>query len=141
MKALIKRKKYNSGIRPSEHRISKEGFLKDNSGAIPSNVISLPNTNSKDRYLCYCKQNGLKHHPARMPSDLAKFFIDFLTEPGDLILDPFGGSNVTGFVAEQCGRRWRSVEMDSTYAESSISRFESAWKVSRKNHNLGVDTK
>ncbi len=141
MKALIKRKKYNSGVRPSEHRISKEGFLKDNSGAIPSNVISLPNTKSNDPYLCYCKQNGLKHHPARMPIDLAKFFIEFLTEPGDLILDPFGGSNVTGFVAEQCGRKWRSVEMDSIYAESSISRFESAWKITRKNCNLEVGIK
>ena len=142
MKKLIAKQKYNAGIRPSEHNIGKSSFLKDHKGAIPSNVIPLPededipsnviplpNTISYDPYLNYVRQNGIKYHPARMPPDLAEFFIRFLTEPGDIVLDPFAGSNVTGYVAEKTGRRWRSVELDEDYALSSKARFSSSWLV------------
>src|SRR5207245_530153 len=40
MKDLLVRQKYNIGKRPSEHRIGARSFLKNNSGAIPSNVIT-----------------------------------------------------------------------------------------------------
>lgn len=135
MKRLLKSKKYNPGKRPSEHRIGEESFLKDNEGAIPSNVISLPNTVSSDPYLNYCREKEIKYHPARMPLGLAEYFIKFLTEPGDLVLDPFSGSNVTGCVAEKLGRRWRSIEKDEIYAISSKSRFTNAWFI--KPYNKG----
>lgn len=127
MQKLMARGSYNFGKRPSEHRISANGFFKDNKGAIPSNVLSIANTASRDPYLTHCKQNGIKYHPARMPKELAKFFVLFLTEPEDLVLDPFAGSNVTGCVAEENERRWRSIEMDAAYAASSKARFIGAW--------------
>ncbi|WP_134946848.1 DNA methyltransferase [Salmonella enterica] len=43
---------------------------------------------------------GIKPHPARMNKGIVNFFIDFLTDENDLIFDPFGGSNTTGFCAE-----------------------------------------
>lgn len=129
MSSLIKNKTYNSGKRPSEHRIGTTSFLKNNEGAIPSNVISLPNTLSNDPYLSYCKSHEIKYHPARMPYDLAKFFVLFLTDDSDIVLDPFSGSNVTGKVAEDNGRKWRSVEKEKIYAESSQSRFDKAWQL------------
>jgi hypothetical protein len=46
-----------------------------------------------------------------------------LTEPGDLVLDPFAGSNTTGAVAEKLGRRWIAIEKDPTYAKDSELRF------------------
>jgi DNA modification methylase len=52
------------------------------------------------------------------------FFITFLTDPGDLILDPFAGSNTTGFTAEFLERRWVSIEIEETYAKQSLIRFE-----------------
>jgi len=132
MKRLLKRKLYNSGNRPSEHKIGKQSFLKDNRGAIPSNVLSIPNTVSKDPYLTYCKEKGIKLNPSRMPLELAKFFILFLTDESDIVLDPFAGSNVTGYVAEICGRRWISVEIDEIYANSSRSRFNNSWIITQK---------
>jgi len=129
MKRLLKNQKYNPGKRPSEHRIGENSFLKDNKGAIPSNVISLPNTVSSDPYLNYCRENDIEYHPARMPRGLAEFFIKFLTDPEDLVLDPFAGSNVTGCAAESLGRRWRSIEMKEIYAMSSKSRFSNAWYI------------
>jgi site-specific DNA-methyltransferase (cytosine-N4-specific) len=59
-----------------------------------------------------------------MPEALASFFVQFLTEPGDLVLDPFAGSNTTGFVAERLNRRWIGVELSASYAESARARFD-----------------
>jgi len=127
MKKLIEKQSYNFGTRPSEHNIGETSFLKDNKGAIPPNVLTIPNTVSNDPYLNYCKDKGFKIHPARMPINLAKFFIKFLTEKGDIVLDPFSGSNVIGYTAESLGRRWISVEKDLEYAISSKSRFKDSW--------------
>ena len=70
------------------------------------------------------QETGQKIHPARFPAELPRFFIEFLTEPDDLVLDPFAGSNTTGAVAEQLGRRWIAVEKNRTYAEDSELRFQ-----------------
>ena len=59
-----------------------------------------------------------------MPLELASFFIEFLTDEGDLVLDPFGGSNTTGFCAEKQKRKWISIEANRDYGEQSAIRFE-----------------
>ncbi|WP_186307223.1 DNA-methyltransferase [Mesorhizobium amorphae] len=137
MKGLLKSKKYNSGVRPSGHVISTSGFLTDHGGAIAPNVLriseddaALPEallqfsgTSADFKYREYCKTHGHELHPARMQMGLAGFLIEFLTEPGDLILDPFGGSNTTGYAAESLKRRWLSVEASADYALGSRGRF------------------
>src|SRR6202011_2062121 len=50
--------------RPSEHFISG-GFDRDNGGAIPPNLLEIPNTTSRDGYLTRCRAAGLPIHPAR----------------------------------------------------------------------------
>lgn len=123
MKDLINNKKYNSGRRPSEHVIGNNSFAVDNGGAIPANVIISANTVGKGPYFDYCKSQNLEIHPARMSRDIPEFFIKFLTQEGDLIIDPFAGSNMTGFAAEQANRRWLSIEVNKEYAEGSKGRF------------------
>lgn len=123
MKGLLKRGSYNSGKRPSEHDIGEKSFLTNNGGAIPSNVLTFANTSSSDPYSIYCRKNKIQMHPARMPRDLAKFFIKFLTKPKDLILDPFGGSNTTGAAAEELERFWISIEAKEEYISGSRGRF------------------
>jgi site-specific DNA-methyltransferase (cytosine-N4-specific) len=123
MLKLLRSKKYNAGQRPSEHNIGATSFLKNNNGAIPSNVLTFTNTYSNDPYLTYCKERNLPIHPARMPMKLATFFIKFLTEPGDLVLDPFAGSNTTGAVAEELKRRWIAIEPNHLYIQGSLGRF------------------
>ena len=76
------------------------------------------------------KALGRESHPARFPNELPKFFIQFLTDPGDLIVDIFSGSNTTGYVAEQLGRRWLSIEEDRNYATLSAVRFMEDWNES-----------
>jgi site-specific DNA-methyltransferase (cytosine-N4-specific) len=124
MKNLLERQTYNSGLRPSQHNIGMKSFLKDNGGAIPSNVLTVSNSNGTDRYQLYCRKHALKSHPARMPMAVPEFFINFLTRPGDIVLDPFAGSNTTGAAAESLGRRWLAIEADEHYIKGSRGRFE-----------------
>ncbi len=93
--------------------------------AYPVNVISASNTASNDYYQRMCKKEGIKPHPARFPQALPEFVINLCTEPGDLILDPFAGSNMTGRVAETLQRRWLAFEVDETYLKASQFRFDS----------------
>ncbi len=123
MLKLLRTKKYNAGRRPSEHHIGATSFLKNNNGAIPSNVLTFTNTLSNDPYLAYCKAQCLQLHPARMPVELATFFIKFLTEARDLVLDPFAGSNTTGAAAEHLKRRWIAIEPNEHYIQGSRGRF------------------
>lgn len=126
MKLLLKNseKYYTPKERPSGHNISK-GFGKPNGngGAIPSNLLQIPNSESNSKYLRYCKIAGAKGHPARFPRQLPEFFIKFLTEPGDLVLDIFAGSNTTGEAAEDLGRKWIAFEREKEYLSASAFRF------------------
>jgi DNA modification methylase len=141
MKDLLRTQKYNAGKRPSEHNISKSGFLKDHGGSIahnffemeqldesrevrlPHNVLSFSNTNSNDYFLTQCRKKSITPHPARMSGGLVNFFIEFLTEEGDVVIDPFSGSNTTGYCAEKLKRKWVSFEIKENYIKQAILRF------------------
>jgi DNA modification methylase len=150
MKNLLKNG-YKAKNRPSGHNISKK-FQQDRGGAIPPNiiqtaqdneigeavlvecemsdssqpvnVISASNTSSNDYYQKRCQEEGILRHPARFPQALPEFFINLCTEPGDLVLDPFAGSNMTGRVAETRKRKWLAFEIEENYLQGSKFRFE-----------------
>ena len=117
-----KEKYYTPKMRPSGHNISDK-FSNDNGGAIPSNLLQIPNSESNSLYLRSCKLLGIKPHPARFPAKLPKFFIDYLTDEGDLVVDIFAGSNTTGQVAEASARKWISIDNDPDYVAGSVFRF------------------
>ena len=106
---------YDVAMRPSQHEIGPHF----NGGAIPS----VPNTRSNEVYLRRCKAAGVAPHPARFPFEVPEFFVRFLTTEGQLVYDPFAGSNVTGAAAEALGRRWFSTEIRADYVEGSRYRF------------------
>lgn len=113
---------YKAKLRPSGHEIS-EKFSINNGAAIPPNLIAIPNTESNSAYMRYCQERKIKAHPARFPADLPEYFIRMLTDPGDMVFDPFGGSCVTGEVAERLARRWACAEMVEDYLEGALGRF------------------
>ncbi len=124
MKRLL-RDGYDVALRPSQHEIGPH-FQRDNGGAIPPNLLEIPNTCSNDQYLRRCRAAGMLVHPARFPPAVPEFFVRFLSEPGQLVLDPFAGSNVTGMVAQEHKRRWIAVEVNETYVAGSMLRFDDA---------------
>ena len=121
MKDLLKNG-YRAKKRPSGHDIS-EKFSINNEASIPPNLLAIPNTESNSFYLRYCKEKGLKPHPARYPSDLPEYFIRMLTDPGDRVVDPFAGSCVTGEVCERLRRQWTCIEIHEEYCKAAKGRF------------------
>ena len=113
---------YTPKKRPSGHDIGAN-FSGSNGGAIPSNLLEIPNTESNSPYLRLCKLAEVGGHPARFPEKLPSFFINFLTDPGDTVLDFFAGSNTTGAAAEALGRRWKSFDLSAQYLAASVFRF------------------
>ena len=137
MQRLLKTGKYNSGARPSGWNIS-EVWAKDNGGAIPSNfesddalnllfnVLVVSNTSSNDTLRKAVKEAGRNPHPAMFPAALPEFFIRMLTDEGDMVLDPFAGSNATGWVADTLGRRWIAIDFDEGYVDISRLRWSAS---------------
>ena len=134
MQRLIETGKYNSGARPSGWNISKV-WARDNGGAIPSNfeaddalnylfnVLVVSNTSSNDAWRKSVKESGGNAHPAIFPAALPEFFIRMLTDEGDTVLDPFSGSNSTGWVADNLQRQWIAIDLDKGYVKDSRLRW------------------
>jgi DNA modification methylase len=114
---------YKPQLRPSGHDISDK-FQIDNGGSIPPNLIAVAHTESNSAYIRYCIEKGLKPHPARYPSEIPEFFIRMLTDAGDLVVDPFAGSCMTGETAERIHRRWICCELRDDYLQGALGRFQ-----------------
>lgn len=119
-------------VRPSGHVMSKKSWAKNNGGAIPSNLLQISNSESNSQYLRYCKSIGIKGHPARFPAKLPEFFIKMLTDTDDFVVDIFSGSNTTGKVAEELGRKWLSIDLIKEYVANSSFRFAESEKQARQ---------
>jgi len=137
MKDLLKNG-YKAKKRPSGHDIS-EKFSIDNSASIPPNLLAIPNTESNSYYLRYCKEHNLKAHPARYPAELPEFFIRMLTDEGDLVVDPFAGSCITGQVCERLKRKWVCVDLREEYLEGALARFHKPRKGEKQQEDLFPD--
>jgi DNA modification methylase len=134
MEQMIKNQTYNMKNRPSQHRVSKV-WAKDNGGAIPQNFFPYGNS-SNDPYFKYCEKMNLKKHPARFGPFIPEFFIRFLTDQGDLVIDPFAGSCTTGAVAEALNRKWICIDTDKDYLKGGRGRF-----LKKYQFNIDIDEK
>lgn len=131
----LNRNGVRSTVRPSGHVIRKSFDKIRAGGAIPPNVteadfdlpesmMKMGNNAANDIYTKRCKEEGIKIHPARFPALLPKFFIKLLSDPDDLVLDPFAGSLTAGVVAEELGRRWIGGEAVEEYLKAGTFRFQ-----------------
>jgi len=129
----------SSTRRPSGHAIKETFASNEAGGSIPANLVEddapldllrFGNNAANDLYTRRCKGAGVKIHPARFPAALPEFFIKLTTEPGDLVLDPFAGSNTTGYVAETLERRWIAIDEVGEYVRASAFRFSPIPKLS-----------
>lgn len=109
------------------YRVHPGRFGNQTDGKIPRNVLTFGHSCSDQRaYKRAARAAGLPAHGAPMPLALASFLIEFLSEPGDLIVDPFGGSFTTAKAAERLGRRWLSSECMLEYVLGGATRFYDA---------------
>ncbi len=63
-------------------------------------------------------------HPTMKPVELVERAIRNSSRPGDVVLDPFGGSGTTLIAAEKSGRVARLIELDPKYADVIVRRWQ-----------------
>jgi len=77
----------------------------------------------KDYILASIPQNP-RYHPTQKPEKPLKVWIDYLTNKGDIVLDPFAGSCTTAAVAKKLGRNYIMIEINPEYCEVGRKRLE-----------------
>ena len=82
-----------------------------------SDLISIPNKKTKDK-------TGKNIHDTEKPVDLCKILIENSSNPNEVVFDPFMGVGSCGIAAEQLGRKFIGIELDSNYYEIAKSRIE-----------------
>lgn len=108
-------------VRPSGLDLDMQAF--GGGERIADNLITAGGASGVDAYSRRCRALGLQPHPARFPVEVPRRVILLTTDVGQTVYDPMAGSNTTGMVASQLGRRWISSEPVFDYARSSQLRF------------------
>jgi site-specific DNA-methyltransferase (adenine-specific) len=65
-----------------------------------------------------------EHHPAEKDPQVARKLVEWVTDPGGLVLDPFTGSGTTGIGALAAGRRFIGMERDPAHVATARRRLE-----------------
>jgi site-specific DNA-methyltransferase (cytosine-N4-specific) len=121
MKDLIARGGDTAADRPSGHVLADGAFSKDNGGSIAHSLISTAHTGSRGRYFEYCKSHGLPIHPARFPEELVSWIIRLMTDPGDTIVDQYGGSLTTFDTGIRLGRNVITCDKSLQFLQGGVN--------------------
>lgn len=70
-------------------------------------------------------------HPTQKPERLMAWFVELLSNPGDVVLDPFMGSGTAGVCAKRAGRSFIGVEKDPGYFAIAEKRNENTVEQTR----------
>jgi site-specific DNA-methyltransferase (cytosine-N4-specific) len=107
------------------YRLRAGSFAQTTAGRIPRNLITQGNRCPQtDRLRAAAKAAGLPSHGATMPLALCRKLVKFLSQEGDLVVDPFSGWFKTAKAAEECGRRWIGTELMGEYLLGAAIGFE-----------------
>jgi len=113
-----------SARRPGGYHMDDAAFAAEGEGAIPSNLLVSGGVGGGGTYARRCRERGLSLHPARFPEALPRRVILLSTEPGQTVYDPMAGSNTTGKVALELGRRFIGSDPVVDYVAGSALRFD-----------------
>lgn len=109
----------------ADSRASTKGRLPDNTWILRPQDAPAPSfTPSHDTWFFSRVAGTFKEregfHGCQMPEQLLGRIVRVSSNPGDLVVDPFGGSGTTLAVAKKLGRRWNGFELSKEY----VSRIE-----------------
>lgn len=103
--------------------INKYDLHNDKVGSTPFNAIVGSPISHKDPIYDIMKSSGIEH-PGRHPEFISEFFIKMLTDPGDIVLDPFVGSGATVTAAKKLGRKYIGLDISEDYVKLADMRLD-----------------
>ena len=86
-----------------------KGFRREPKSWVKDTVVSNP-------------EKGL--HPWQQSIVEAEYYIDRLTKPGELVVDPFCGSGTTAVAAKSLGRQWWTADIDERHVMTARDRLK-----------------
>ncbi len=113
-------KKHFKGPNVGKYSCNPKGKNPEDLWNIDESIWDIPNVKSK-----HIEKTD---HPCQFPVALVERFLLALTNPGELIFDPFAGVGSAGVAALIHGRRFWGCEIEKKYVELSIERLELALK-------------
>ena len=91
---------------------------KDFNGRYDHKIVADKGKNPGDVWV-HSNQRNKKKHPAVFPDFIPRPIIKAMTVPGDLVMDPFCGSGTTCLAAQQEGRNYLGIDLNSNYIEEA----------------------
>lgn len=110
-----KSKKYKTAIDDKPYQMNDAGRHPFNVVTTTIAEVSYP-INIKDIKKPRGKES-IKGHQTQKPLSLMTWLIELATQPGDTVLDCFGGTGTTGEAALRCGRNVTLIERESEYVD------------------------
>lgn len=96
---------------------TKDGYVSENKGTRQqTDVIEAPNKPTM-------KHSERTLHPTQKPMHLISTLIQWITNPGDTVLDPFAGSGTTAVACKELGRNYICIEKDEEYYKIACNRL------------------
>lgn len=107
------------------HGTTKDGIRKDKKPMKlkSDDLLVRPDNVVRFHTAGHARDNTIKH-PAPFYKDLPAYYIKFLTDEGDVVLDPFGGIMTTGLACKELNRNFIGYELNEKYAEFGRKRIE-----------------
>jgi len=87
----------------------------DELNSFDCHVSAVPQSNFNDV--------NFKQHPAQKPLSVMLWLVNAVTQPSELVCDPFCGSGTTGIAAIQLGRRFYGIEIDQSMLDIAKGRI------------------
>lgn len=116
--------KRNASYSDGAYRIREGSYGTMTDGRIPRNILKVSNVCANQRtYKRNARALGLQAHGAPMPLELVRKLIRFMTDVGQLVVDPFSGSVTTGLGAQLENRRWAATDNIYDYVRGAATRF------------------
>jgi len=92
------------------------GVSAERGGVTPFNVLPIANTSSKD-------SGGSHGHGAATPYSLLAWWINYITQKGQFVCDPFAGTATTGAASIRLGRTFMGCEIYGVHYKTACERL------------------
>lgn len=122
-------KKYNSVVGKKENGWKHTTNPPHPGGRVPYNVITDYSLDMATNFVDFKKPRGkdsIPDHPTQKPVVLMEWLIKLVTNPGDIILDPFAGTGTTGVAARNLGRHSILFDREQQYVDLIEKRIEAS---------------
>jgi site-specific DNA-methyltransferase (adenine-specific) len=128
MDRVLQEQKSSSKNRLNYEMVDYQGDVVDGVRVVNKELRQQPNKVRPDNVVRFstaaASRDNLIKHPAPYHKELPLYYINLLTDEGDVVLDPFSGIGTTGIACKELDRKYIGFELNTTYADFSLKRLE-----------------